>query len=173
MQVISKSYEMGRPNALTMEEEKDIVRCCEVLGRVGVCANRDIVGKISREYLGALSRPNPFRCGVPGQKLRRNLFKRWPELTERKPERLTVQRAKAASPSGVDAFYSNLSDFQASKCLSSLSYGELGQRIWNCDETGITTSVSSQKVLMKRGSRVVSEIGTGSGPEYITTLFCG
>ena len=156
VQAISKSYDMGRPNALTMEEEKDIVRCCEVLGRVGVCANRDIVGKITTDYFGALSRPNPFRCGVPGQKWWRNFFKCWPELTERKPEHRTVQRAKAASPSVVDAFYSNLSDSQASKCLSSLSYGELGQRIWNCDETGIATSVSSQKVLMKRGSRVVS-----------------
>ena len=26
---------------------------------------------------------------------------------------------------------------------------------------------------MKRGSRVVSEIGTGSGGEYLTALFCG
>ena len=83
VQANSKSYDMGRPNALTMEEEKDSVRCCEVLGRVGVCANRDIVRKIISDYLGALSRPNPFRWW-------RNFLKRWPELTERKPEHFTA-----------------------------------------------------------------------------------
>ena len=170
---MSKSSNMGRPNALTKEEEKDIVRCCEVLGRLGVCANRETVGKVIKDYLAALSRPNPFWCGVPGQKWWREFLKRWPELSERKPEHLTVQRAKAASPSVINNFFSSLTDFQASKGLSSLSYGELGQRMWNCDETGISTSVASQKVLVKRGSRDVSEIGSGSGREYITNLFCG
>ena len=112
MTTISKSYryDMGRPNALTMEEEKDIVRCCEVLGRVGVCTNRHN-HRLSWSFI--LAQPFPAW---------RNFLKRWPELTERKPEHLIVQRAKATSPSVVDAFYSNLtnlSDFQASKCLSS------------------------------------------------------
>ena len=72
VQAISNTYDMGRPNALTMEEEKDIVRCCEVLGRVGA---RSVLTEIIGDYLGALSRPNPFRCGVPGQKMVEELFK--------------------------------------------------------------------------------------------------
>ena len=99
-------------------------------------------------------------------------MKSWPELSERKPEHLTFQRAKAASPSVID-FFPSLTDFQASKGLSSLNYRELGQRMWNCDETGISTSFASQKVLEKRGFRDVSEIGSGSGREYIANLFCG
>ena len=98
---MSKSSNMGKPNALTKEEEKDIVRCCEVLGRLGVCANRQIVGKVIKDYLAALSRPNPFLCGVPGQRWWREYLKRWPESSERKPEHLTVQRAKAALPSVI------------------------------------------------------------------------
>lgn len=170
---VAMSETVGRRTVLTKEEEKDVVRCCEVLGRFGVCANRDVVGKVIKDYLAALDRPNPFRLGCPGKKWWSNFLKRWPELSERKPEHLTVQRAKAATPSVIAAFISSLGSFLESKGISSLSYGELGQRLWNCDETGISTSVASQKVLVKRGSRVVSEIGGGSDREYITSLFCG
>ena len=46
-------------------------------------------------------------------------------------------------------------------------------QIWNCDETVFATAVGSKKVLARRGSRNVYEIGGGSGHEYITMLVCG
>ena len=51
--------------------------------------------------------------------------------------------------------------------------GDLGSRLWNCDETGFCTAVSSRAVLAKRGSKAVHETGGGSGREYITVLGCG
>lgn len=54
-----------------------------------------------------------------------------------------------------------------------MKYAKLGQRLWNCDETRICTSVATRKVLIKRGTRVVSEVGCGSGREHITILFLG
>ena len=54
-----------------------------------------------------------------------------------------------------------------------MSYSDLGQWLWNCDKTGICISVSTKKVLIRRGTRAVAEVGCGSGREHRTTLFCG
>lgn len=56
------------------------------------------------------------------------------------------------------------------KGLLDLKYAELRQRLWNCDETA---SVAIREDLVKRETRVASEVCCGSGREYITTLFCG
>ena len=45
--------------------------------------------------------------------------------------------------------------------------------MWNCDETGFCTSVTSKRIICRRGVRVVSEIGSGSGRENITVLARG
>ena len=54
-----------------------------------------------------------------------------------------------------------------------LNHADLGQHLRNCDETGIRTSVAARKVIVKKGTRVVSEVGCGSGKEHITTFSCG
>ena len=162
----------GRPCFLTAKEEKDLVRCCQVLVDFGVCADMDVVGKVVRHYLQASGRPSPFQEGIQGRKWWQNFLQRWPELCERKPVHLTVQRAIAATAENISQFFDKLTHFKTIGLLD-LSYADLGQRLWNCDETGICTSVSARRVLVKRGTRVVSEVVCGSGREHITTLFCG
>ena len=43
----------------------------------------------------------------------------------------------------------------------------ISARVWNCYETAFCTSVSSQKLLTRRGMKAVHEIGGGSGRQYI------
>ena len=45
--------------------------------------------------------------------------------------------------------------------------------MWNCDESGFCTAVSSKKILAKRGEKEVHETMGGSGREHITILACG
>ena len=66
---------------LNAQEEKEIVRCCQVLGEIGVCADRNVVGTVVRDYLQALGRSSPFEDGVPGRRWWQKFFKRWPELS--------------------------------------------------------------------------------------------
>ena len=47
---------------------------------------------------------------------------------------------------------------------------DLANRMWNCDETGFCTAVSSKSVLTRRGAKEVHETAGGSGREYITVL---
>ena len=94
-------------------------------------------------------------------------------LSERILEHLTVQRAVPANPESPHTFFDKLHAYFMSKGLLELTYGDLRQRLWNCDETGICTFVAARKVIVKKGTRVVSEVGCGSGREHITTLFSG
>ena len=50
---------------------------------------------------------------------------------------------------------------------------DLPSRLWNADETGFCTSVASQKVLSKKGSKDVHEVSGGSGREFHTILAAG
>ena len=39
---------------------------------------------------------------------------------------------------------------------------------WNCDKTGLCTAAGAKSLLVKRGSRQVSEVSNDSDHEYIT-----
>ena len=49
---------------------------------------------------------------------------------------------------------------------------DLEDRLWNCDETGVCTSVVSSTVLERRGAKWVHETTGGSGRE-INTIHVG
>ena len=132
-----------------------------------------MVGSVIKKYFDDSGMQNPFPSGFPSKKWWKNFFTRWPSLSERKPEHLTIQRAKAGSTEVVDKFYSNLENILQEEGLLTLPYSELGRRLWNCDETGLCTSVTSKKVIVRKGQKDVYEIGTGSGRDNITVLACG
>ena len=70
--------------------------------------------------------------------------------------------------------------FTASLARSGIRYRKLkitdkhdfGDRLWNCDESGVCTSVVSSMVLARRGAKWVHETTGGSGRE-ITTIHVG
>ena len=57
--------------------------------------------------------------------------------------------------------------------LLQLPYSDLASRIWNCDETGLCTPITSTEVIVRRGERDVVEIGSEFGRDHITVLACG
>jgi hypothetical protein len=98
-------------------------------------------------------------------------MKRWPELKQRKPEHLSKGRAAAASKENIEQFHRSLL-----KCLKDNGLdkrSDLACHLWNCDESGFTTSVAAKKVLARRGARVVYDIQGGSGREMFTILAAG
>ena len=46
-------------------------------------------------------------------------------------------------------------------------------RLWNCDETAFCLSGASKRLIVQRGTKVVHEIGGGSGHTYITVQCAG
>lgn len=96
-------------------------------------------------------------------------MRRWPILTERKPQHLPANRANSLTETVVDAWIAKVSHMVTEAGIGE----ELESRAWNCDETAFATDVASKRVLARRGERNVHETGGGSGRDYITVLGCG
>ena len=94
----SKKRYGGPSTVLSPSEEKEIVRSCEILQGLGFPLTRDMVGLIIRDYLRNCDRPNPFKDSIPQQDWWSGFFRRWPILSERKPEHLPKCRAIGAQP---------------------------------------------------------------------------
>ena len=70
-----------------------------------------------------------------------------------------MQRALSATPAVIDKCFAQLTDVFTRQGLVGESYSEVARRMWNCDETGLCTSVVSKKVICRKGDRVVTKSG--------------
>ena len=66
--------------------EKEIVLACTTLAGMGYGLTRELVEQIVYEYLKDNEIPNPFVGSVPGRDWWERFRKRWPCLSERKPQ---------------------------------------------------------------------------------------
>ena len=132
-----------------------------------------IVGQVVHDYIKANNLSSCFPpSGIPLKKWYRWLgfLKRWPDLGEKQPQHFSIKRATAATP---DKFFVNLEEFLRYKEMLTLPHGDMAARMWNCDETGMSTAVASKTVLVRKGSRNVHQTASGSGRENITVICCG
>ena len=63
----SKKCYGGPPTVMTMDEEREIYRSCQVLQQFGFPLNVDTVGIIVQDYLNDIKRLNPFANSIPGR----------------------------------------------------------------------------------------------------------
>lgn len=98
----------GRLTILTELEEKTIVRSCQELAQLGFGIDRHTMGAVVRNYLLAQGRETPFKDGVPGRKWWTGFLRRWPSLSERKPQHFPSNRAEASTPEAMDSFFQHL-----------------------------------------------------------------
>jgi hypothetical protein len=164
----------GGPTVLTCAEEREIALSLIALGEMGFGLTKELVNVVVRDYIREKQIPNPFRDGVPGRDWWSRFKSRWPCINERQPQHLSKKRSSASHPAILNAWFDNLkSIFEKQEFhLPHLLVSE-ENRIWNCDETGLSTTVSSKSLLVQRGSKQVNEVSSGSGHEYITVLTAG
>lgn len=93
----SKKRYGGPPTVLSHEEEQEIAMACQVLQEFGFPLTKGVMGTIVSDYLQANKRENPFQKDIPHEDWWRGFMRRWPTLTERKPEHLQRCRAEGAS----------------------------------------------------------------------------
>ncbi len=161
----------GHPTVLSQEEEKEIATTCEILQLMAFPMNKETVGLVVQNYLTGTGRENPFKDGIPGEAWWRGFLRRWPSITYRRPQYLPRNRAEASNPVVIKAWLEKVRSFLTDHEM--IDMPDLENRMWNCDETGFCTSMSSKSVLARKGSRNVYECGGGTGHEYYTVLGCG
>ena len=89
-------------------------------------------------------------------------MRRWPKLTERKPQHLHANRATARTEGAINTWISKVSTVLSEAGLGELSMEDLSKRMWNSDETAFGTDVTS-KILAKIGSKNIHGTGGRSG----------
>ena len=96
-------------------------------------------------FLRDCDRQNPFKDNIPGK----DWFKRFERrnkdiLTRRKPEILSMARARSFTNEVADGFF-NLWN----KVLDENNLRERPEAIWNCDETGLSTDITGGSVYVR------------------------
>ena len=88
----------GPQLALPCEIEKEVVESCYALQELGFPMTKEMVGVIIHDYLEETGTPSPFINNTPGRSWWECFLKRWPKLTERKPQHLPKVRALSSTP---------------------------------------------------------------------------
>ena len=168
----SKSMKAGAggPTVLTAAEEREVALTCLALADMGFGLTRELVGVVLSDYLQDHSIPNPFTGGVPGKDWWRCFLKCWPSLAERKPQHLSKSRAEAGDTGIVRMWFDKVEEVLSSAGLDP-SDPATAAHLWNCDEIAFCTSVSATKLVVRKSTKMVHEVGGGSGREY-TTVHC-
>ncbi|XP_044765393.1 uncharacterized protein LOC123321724 [Coccinella septempunctata] len=146
-----------------LELEKYLKQSSQILHGLTYIATR----KLAYEYAVKLNKTFPEKwhenrqAGIEWMKC---FMKRHPRLSLRKPENTSFGRASAFNKHNVDNFFNNYADvFKKYKFHPS--------RIWNTDETGISTVLQAPKVIAETGKRVVGQCVSAERGTLVT--FCG
>jgi len=142
-----KKVGAGGPTILTMSEEREIAMTCVSLAEIGFGITRALVEVVIFDYLKDNGIENPFHGGVPGKDWWQRFKRRWPMISERKPQHLSIKRAQAGNEEILRAWFDKVKE---ALTKNGLKVDETtSTRLWNCDETAFCTSVSSQKLLAR------------------------
>ena len=137
----------GRPTVLSQQEE-EIVITCQVL-QMGFGMTREIVANVIMEYIRDKGLQIPFANDRPGGDWWLRFMRRWPKLSERKPQHSAANRAFSLTEGAVSEWFSKVSATVTNAGLCKLAPEELAKRMWNCDETAFATDTASNKILAR------------------------
>ena len=160
---------VGRPTALSTEDEKYIVLAIQYCSDLGWPIGKDQVLDMVQEYVKIIKLKTPFTLDRPGDEWYLSFRKRYKtEVSLRKPETVTSARAKGLSQDTVDRFFDMLEEKMVAAGVK-----DQPSRIYNLDETGLNTDPKLHRLLCRRGVKDAQAILPGEGKAMYTVLFCG
>jgi hypothetical protein len=145
---------LGRKPVLTQEEEEEVKACIfSMESRLFGLTITD-VRHLVYMYCEKNGKPHPFKSEsqLAGKDWFYSFLKRHPDISLRKPEEVSIQRALGFNPYKVNNFMD---------CLQQLLFDDDGKRkipvmnIYNVDETGYTICHKPSKSWHKRGKEVL------------------
>jgi hypothetical protein len=154
---------------LTETEEDYIVLAIQYCSDLGWPIGQDQVLDFVEEYVKNHRSVNPFKNGRPGVEWYLSFRERHKtKLSLRKPETVTLARAKGLNRETLNNFF----DMLESK-LTDAGIKDNPSRIYNLDETGLSTDPKLHKLLFRRGVRDAQAILPSEGKAMYTVLFAG
>ena len=93
------------PTVLSTQVEREIALACTTLADMGFGLTKDLIDVVIVDYLKDNGIENPFAKNVPGKDWWQRFMKRWPILSERKPQHLSTKRAQAGNRVILNAWF--------------------------------------------------------------------
>jgi len=160
---------VGRARALTDEEEQYIVLALKYCSDLGWAFSRDKLMDFVEQYVTTKGLKTPFKNGRPGQDWCISFLNRHKaELALRKPETVTIGRAKGLNRQVLNTFFDMLE-----QQFTQWGVKDQPTRIFNLDETGLNTDPKLHQLIFKRGTKDAQAILPTEGKTMFSVLFCG
>lgn len=167
----SINRKMGPSSVLSETEELNLVKWICHLGSRGFpvtsCQLLDSVQMLIKK-LGI--KDNPFTNDRPGRHWLEAFQKRHPEISCRVAQNLTKTRA-LVSEINIRRWFQEITEYFTDNDLLNVCNDPL--RVFNCDETAFFLSPNNNRVLVKKGQKIVHNIINSDEKENITTLIMG
>ena len=165
------AYNNSAMKIFSLAEEKQLVDYCLRASKMGYGLSPIKLRQLAYEFAAKLQKRLPHsRPGLPnpweenkqaGQDWFRAFLRRHQELSVRKPESTSIGRMSAFNKHNVDVFYSNLRDVLE-------KYQFEPNRVWNCDETGVSTVQVPEHVIAGKGERQVASVTSAERGTLVT-----
>ena len=142
---------VGHDTIFSHDEEQELVGHLSYMASIGYGYSKADIQVIGKEYATALGK-KVFVKPEESCQLSNNWFyrflSRWEELKFVKPQKLSIARAKNASPDNLKKYFKELATI-----LTTNKLHDKPNRIFNIDETGITTDHSPPKIVCKKDTK--------------------
>ena len=155
---------IGRTPALPPAIEEKLVETTKKAASMGFGLSKKQLLIKTGKVVKNLKLKTPFKKGIPGKDWYIGLQGRHPELALKRPQKLSVTRAKAMNREATKEYF----DILKGK-LDELNVQP--EFIWNCDETNIQLEHKPRAVIGRKGSNVPGRVA--SSKESVSILGCG
>ncbi|CAH2089142.1 unnamed protein product [Euphydryas editha] len=150
------------------EEERQLVEYCLKASKFhyGIC--KDDFLKLAFEYAIILKKTYPSSWDTnkkAGKTFYAYFIKRHQNLSLRKPEPTSLARATAFNKANINLFFDKYKELL-------LKYNFTSERIYNVDESGISTVHTPMKVLASKGAKQVGNITSAERGNNVTIIAC-
>ena len=155
---------MGKQSAIPIDVENKIIDESMAAYEKGLGLSRVQLMRKAGRVCADLKMKTPFRNGVPGKDWFRGLMSRHPELSLRKPSKISVNRARR-NEQVTASYFSDLGSIIDRNQIINPAH------VWNMDETGFGLEHTPQRVVARSGARFVPGI-VSSNRENLTVVSC-
>lgn len=150
------------------EEEEQLVKYCLKASKFhyGIC--KDDFLKLAFEYAVILKKTYPSAWDInkkAGKTFYEYFMKRHQSLSLRKPEATSLARATAFNKANVNLFFDKYKELL-------LKYNFTSEKIYNVDESGLSTVHTPMKVLASKGVKQVGNITSAERGNNVTIIAC-
>ena len=132
---------MGVETLFTKCEEQQLVDHVKYMVSIGYGYNKSGVQYMTRDFALSLNNPVKSKDALSNSWFY-DFLKRWPDLNIVKPQKLAMARAKCASKENLDDYFRELGTF-----LNNNDLHNHPERIYNVDESGVSTEHSPPKIV--------------------------